>query len=301
MTSTYKDYSAARKEWTQILIDKVAPAIYNQYKILYADSVELANSVGASEKKKYDPARVFDLTLSDIPVWNSAVIKDQTNKIVEKVPRLKDFLRPIALSHCYVMSSVRVGINSSKPLDTKVPSVDSFVHCVFINSYEDMEANFFEFPISRKKRQEAYSIISASIPKALRSLIDPDQVLDTYLDTISEQNEYGVVEHAPTLPENIAPEYEKNEKNEKIDKIDQDVKSEGLHLREELDEKDKEAFESKPRRSRSSHSSHSSHSLHSSSKIIHIPEEMMKYKNQSGEKDFERMLEDDAREEDEVI
>lgn len=199
MSSSYADYYAARKEWTAYLCQVMTPVIFEQFKQLYHDSIECAEKIGGEENRKINPLKVFTMAMEEIPLWNSRLIEQKTSQIVKEIPNLKELLKMVCLSYIYVMSSVRVGTDS-KPLDAKIPSPETFVHQILSFSSKELEPEIFEPPISIHKKSEIYSIITNNIPKVIRYLIRPEEVLGEYFKDISEKKEYGIVPKKNPVP-----------------------------------------------------------------------------------------------------
>lgn len=281
----YGEYAGAKQEWTAYLAQKTAPVICEQFKQLYDESVQLAKRIGEEEGKQIDATRVFEMALNDVPVWNSEVIKQKTQEVESKIPKLKAILKETAVAYVYVMSSVRLG-TSSEPLDVVIPSPESFVHKLFSLSAEDLEPT--AFPLAGKaKHQACRKIVAKNVPVALRDLINPDEILNDYFNRISEKKEYGAARSRsrsrsraavdpPPLP---APE------------------EQGMEVRRELDREDKEAMEGSPETGRRSGGGEEGEEGEGGSggegaeelrteKAIHLPKRMMRY----SERDMKEML-----------
>ena len=260
-SSTYSD---ARKEWTAYLQDELAPLIWGHFRQLYLDSQKLVEQLrrekeqeGKSTSSIPPVEEIYTMALAEVPVWNANVIEENTKAIVKKISNLKQLIKIITLSYISVLGSIRLNVADQKPLNAKIPSPDVFIHRVFTMAAEELDSSLMGPPLTREKRYEGLRIVRGCIPRALRALINPDQVLGEYFESVSQLKEYG--------PKALGGAASSASSSSSSSSLVDEARETGQELGREMDRRDAEAMNERPReRERSERSERRERSEHRS-------------------------------------
>ena len=160
----------AKREYSLRLAEIMSPFVTRYMDTTYAKIVK-----EAGQRKSLIE---FQKALRLIPVWNAAIIKDMAHAITSKYPFFEDLLAAVFVTHVKVLSSIK--LSSARPnIKVKLPSVDSFVHQVFIASAK----TFYENVHIMQKHDHYYKekIVGDAIDVAVRALLPLGDVLQAYL------------------------------------------------------------------------------------------------------------------------
>ena len=211
-----KSLSASKNEWASRLINILSPCVIEGYKSILKESIKLCKNNNESEKY----LMTFQNLISRIPKWNSSIIEEEKNRIIEKsnCKYLEDLVTCIHIIQLKTLTAMRVG-NKQKKIDIDIPKIEDFIHKIYINSARKIYQNVYLFekfipPLQvQKNNRELEIIINECILNTIRENIPVDNILRAYLDeTIEEEIEENVKEEVviKDLPEEI-----KSEENEK--------------------------------------------------------------------------------------
>lgn len=211
-----KSLSASKNEWASRLINILSPCVIEGYKSILKESIKLCKNNNESEKY----LMTFQNLISRIPKWNSSIIEEEKNRIIEKsnCKYLEDLVTCIHIIQLKTLTAMRVG-NKQKKIDIDIPKIEDFIHKIYINSARKIYQNVYLFekfipPLQiQKNNRELEIIINECILNTIRENIPVDNILRAYLDeTIEEEIEEDVKEEVviKDLPEEI-----KSEENEK--------------------------------------------------------------------------------------
>jgi uncharacterized protein DUF5764 len=282
MASTHSNYSACLREWSALLTDKLTPIVYGEFKLLYEESLKYAS------EKKIDHWDVFYTLITDIPNWNNKIVSAKSKLVTEKIPRIKAILKNTCVALLYVLSSVRIG-HSSAPLDATIPSLEVFVHKVFEICSEDFAENFKSFDhehSSNRRREERMYIISVikdSITRAVRNLMNVEEILDPYLQKVMEENVYPLAkaqdQQAPVISPREAPSQREAPSTREASPVKREDVRAAVELKAKLDKVEAELTEASPRPPAEEVDVPSEGEAE---KTIHIPIQMLQYTPQLG-------------------
>ena len=211
-----KSLSASKNEWASRLINILSPCVIEGYKSILKESIKLCKNNNESEKY----LMTFQNLISRIPKWNSSIIEEEKNRIIEKsnCKYLEDLVTCIHIIQLKTLTAMRVG-NKQKKIDIDIPKIEDFIHKIYTNSARKIYQNVYLFekfipPLQiQKNNRELEIIINECILNTIRENIPVDNILRAYLDeTIEEEIEEDVREEVviKDLPEEI-----KSEENEK--------------------------------------------------------------------------------------
>jgi hypothetical protein len=207
-----KSLAASKNEWSSRLINILYPCVVEGYKSILKESIKLCKNNNESEKY----LMTFQNLISRIPKWNSSIIEEEKNRIIEKsnCNYLEDLVTCIHIIQLKTLTAMRVG-NKQKKIDIDIPKIEDFIHKIYINSARKLYQNVYLFekfipPLQiQKNNRELEIIISECILNTIRENIPVDNILRAYLDeTIEEEIEEDIKEEVivKALPENIKEE-----------------------------------------------------------------------------------------------
>ena len=166
----------------------------------------------------------FQNFLARVPKWNPNIVTEETNRIVEKsnCGYLTDLISCVHIIQLKSLTCMRVG-NQQKKIDINVPSLENFIHKVYINTARKMYTNIYLFeknitPLQiQKHNRELELIVREQILNSIRDNIPVEDILKVYLDETVEDD----VQVEET--EEIISTEPVEEKEVEIEKVDNDT------------------------------------------------------------------------------
>ena len=195
----------SRNEWCSRLINILTPHLINGIRSIFNVSVGMC--IDNKETDKY--LMTFQTLLSRIPKWNSVIIEDEKNRIVEKSGcfYLEDLITCVHIIQLKVLTSIRVG-NKQKKIDINIPKLDHFIHKVYISMARKIYCNVYLFDKQasmlevQKNNRELEKITQECILRTIQESIPTSEIIRAYLDESVEQEE--VVSFEPIPKEELA-------------------------------------------------------------------------------------------------
>jgi hypothetical protein len=187
----------SKNEWCGRLVSILTPLVIEGFRSIFNESWKLC--VDNNEVNKY--LMTFQNLLSRIPKWNSVIIEDERNRIIERsgCSYLEDLITCVHIIQLKVLTCIRVG-NKQKKIDISIPKLDNFIHRLYIHSARKIYTNFylFEKKISdlqiQKNNRELEIIIQESILTTIRESIPTEAIIRAYLDESIEEEEQVIIE-----------------------------------------------------------------------------------------------------------
>ena len=190
------DYSISslqesRNEWCARLINILAPLVVEVIKSIYDESWKLCKE--NDETDKY--LMTFQNFLARIPKWNASIVEQETSRIVEKsnCGYLTDLISCVHIIQLKSLTCMRVG-NKQKKVDISVPSLNDFIHKVYINAARKIYTNIYLFETNisplqiQKHRRELELIVREEILNTIRDNVPVENILKVYLDESIEDD-----------------------------------------------------------------------------------------------------------------
>ena len=190
------DYSVSslqesRNEWCARLINIFTPLIIEGFKSIFDESWKLCQE--NDETEKY--LMTYQNFLARIPKWNPNIVEEETKRIVEKsnCGYLNDLISCVHIIQLKSLTCMRVG-NQQKKIDINVPSLNDFVHKVYINTARKIYTNIYLFeknvgPLQiQKHNRELEMIVREQILNSIRENIPVENILKVYLDETIEDD-----------------------------------------------------------------------------------------------------------------
>ena len=210
----------SRNEWCVRLINILTPLVTEGFKSIFDEAYKLC--VENDELEKY--LMTYQNFLARIPKWNPTIIEEETKRIVEKsnCGYLNDLISCVHIIQLKSLTCMRVG-NKQKKIDIDIPSLNNFVHKVYINGARKLYTNIYLFeknvpPLQiQKHNREIEFILKESILNAIRDNIPVENILSVYLDETIEEDVQIEEKEEIISTEPIVEENEENDENDEND------------------------------------------------------------------------------------
>ena len=201
----------SRNEWCSRLVSIFTPLVDEGFRSIFNESWKMC--VDTDEMGKY--LMTFQNLLTRIPKWNSVLIEEERNRIIERsgCNYLEDLITCVHIIQLKVLTCIRAG-NKQKKIDIAIPKLDHFIHKVYLHTARKIYSNVYLFeknvnPLQMQKNaRELEMIIQDCILTTIRDSIPTEAIIRAYMDESVEQDEEVFVE---TMKE---PEIENEEKSE---------------------------------------------------------------------------------------
>ena len=198
----------SRNEWVARLVTILTPNIFTGLQTMFHNALNL--SVSQNQKEKY--LMTFQNLLLQIPKWNNELIQTEVSRIitVSQCNYIEDLITCVHIIQLKALTCVRVGA-TEKNVDINIPSLNDFIHKVYINVARVIYINIylFEHDILPLQQQQNYrkidAIIKESIIDAVRASMPIDELLRSYLeDTVETKVQEAL--NVPTQSSDDPPE-----------------------------------------------------------------------------------------------
>ena len=191
------DYSLSRSEYSNLLVSKYTPCIYQGFESMFKDTLKLCQD--NEEEEKY--LMTLQNMLSRVPKWNQGIIDAEVERIKKEsnCSYIGDLLTCVHVTHMKILTGVRVG-QKKKKIDVNIPSIQRFTHDVYISCARKLYKNIFLFdidvmPIQKQKhRREIENIIQECILEVIRNNMPVESILKAYLDETTENEVFDDIE-----------------------------------------------------------------------------------------------------------
>ena len=206
------DFSVAslgesKNEWCARLLNILTPSISQGVKSIFDEAWKLC--LDNKEKDKY--LMTFQNFLTRVPQWNPTIIDNEKTRIIEisGCTYLEELITCVHVIQLKMLTCVRVG-SKQKKIDINVPSVNEFIHKIYIHVARKIYTNIYLFeknivPLQiQKNSREVEIIIKECILNAIRDSIPVEGILRAYMDETEEQD-VEVKEVTEPLPDAPAP------------------------------------------------------------------------------------------------
>jgi hypothetical protein len=179
----------SRNEWCSRLITVLTPCIIDGVKSIFEESWKLC--LENDEKTKY--LMTFQNFLSRVPKWNPNIISQECCRIKEKsnCTYISDLITCVHIIQLKMLSCMRVGTKQKK-IDVNIPSLEDFVHHIYINAARKIYTNVYLFEMgisslkSQKNSRELEIIIKECILQTIRETIPVEELLKLYMNETVE-------------------------------------------------------------------------------------------------------------------
>ena len=201
--------SDSKNEWCARLINILTPVTIQGIKSIFEEAHNICRD--NDEMDKY--LMTFQTFLSRVPKWNNTIVETERKRIIESsgCTYLEDLITCVHVIQLKTLTCVRVG-QKQKKVDIDVPSVDDFIHKVYINVARKIYTNIYLFekniaPLQiQKHNRELELIIKECIMNSVRESIPVETILRAYMDEADEHDiEINEVEEKIPIIEETKP------------------------------------------------------------------------------------------------
>mgnify|MGYP005637130527 CR=1 FL=1 len=203
------DYSISsltesKNEWCARLVSILTHSIIQGVNSIFNESMKLCQDNG--EHNKY--LMTFQNLLSRIPQWNPSTIELERQRIeaVSGCKYLEDLVTCVHIIQLKALTCIRVG-QKQKKIDIDVPSIDKFIHQVYINTARKLYTNIYLFekdiyPLQlQKNNRELEVLVKEAILNTIRENVPVEQILRAYME---ETEEHEVITEPIVDEESVA-------------------------------------------------------------------------------------------------
>ena len=210
------DYSVAslvesKNEWCARLVNIMTCAVIAGLKSIFEEAWNLC--VENDEEDKY--LMTFQTFLSRVPKWNNTIIETERRRILEvsSCAYLEDLITCVHIIHLKALTCIRVG-QEQKKVNIDIPSVDKFIHKVYIAVARKVYTNVYLFekgiqPLDiQKHNRELEIIIKESILNAVRDSMPVEDILKAYIGETHEEDvdiKEEIFEETTPCIDNVVP------------------------------------------------------------------------------------------------
>jgi hypothetical protein len=188
----------SRNEWCSRLVSIFTPLVTEGIRSIFNESWKIC--MDNDEANKY--LMTFQNLLSRVPKWNNSIIEDEKKRIIERsgCNYLEDLITCVHIIQLKVLTCIRVG-NKQKKIDISIPSLDAFIHKIYINVARKVYMNVYLFeknisPLqTQKNNRELENIIQECIMLAIRDSIPTESIIRAYMDESIEHEEQVFIEN----------------------------------------------------------------------------------------------------------
>ena len=182
----------SKNEWSARLVSILSFNIIQGINSIYKEAVRLCEE--NEEKNKY--LMTFQNLLSKIPDWSTTTIETERKRIevVSGCKYLEDLITCVHIIQLKALTCIRVGLKQKK-IDIDIPSIDKFIHKVYINVARKLYSNVYLFeediyPLQKQKNnRELELLVKEAILNTIRDNIPVEHILRVYIDETEEQEE----------------------------------------------------------------------------------------------------------------
>ena len=230
--------SESKNEWCSRLVNILTPLVISGFKSIFEEAWKLCEE--NEEEDKY--LMTFQNFLSRVPKWNPSIIEEERKRIIENsgCGYLEDLITCVHIIQLKALTCVRVG-QKQKKIDVDVPSLDDFIHKVYISVARKVYTNVYLFekdimPLQIQKHNRELELIAREcIMNSIRDSIPVEKVLRVYMDETEEQD-VTVEENEEVIPVENKEESENIVEKDMADKEKKDEKDETDETDEKKDE-----------------------------------------------------------------
>lgn len=219
----------SKNEWSARLVNVLTPCIIEGTNSIFQEANRLCEE--NDENEKY--LMTFQNLLNNIPKWSEEIVDNEKSRILENTHciYLEDLITCVHILQLKALTCARVGTKQKK-IDINIPSVNQFIHKLYINVARKIYTNVYLFekniqPLSiQKNNRELEIIIKECILNTIRDSIPVENILRAYLDESYETN-VQIEEKQELVPDKeLIKKEEEDLKKKELNRIREEVKNE---------------------------------------------------------------------------
>ena len=182
----------SKNEWSARLVSILSFNLIQGINSIFKEAVKMCED--NNERNKY--LMTFQNLLSKIPDWSSITVETERKRIetVSGCKYLEDLITWVHIIQLKALTCIRVGLKQKK-IDIDIPSIDKFIHKVYINVARKLYSNVYLFeqdiyPLQKQKNnRELELLVKEAILNTIRDNIPVEHILRVYIDETEEQEE----------------------------------------------------------------------------------------------------------------
>ena len=186
----------SKNEWCARLVSLLTHHIVVGIESIFNEALTIC--INEDEENKY--LMTFQNLLSTIPNWNTTTIEQEKKRIEfdSGCKYLEDLITCVHIIQLKALTCIRVG-QKQKKIDINIPSVDKFIHNIYINVARKLYTNIYLFekdlyPLQiQKNKHEVEYLVKESILLTIRDNIPVERILQCYM----EENEEVEIPNEP--------------------------------------------------------------------------------------------------------
>jgi hypothetical protein len=197
--------SIGRDEWIARLQNVMTPSVIQGLREIFTNA--FATCKEQHELQSY--LSTFQTLLQLIPKWNPHIIETEKKRILEVsgCAYLEDLVTCVHVIQLKALTSIRVS-NKQKKIDLSIPSLNAFIHNVYIHAARKIYSNVYLYDAYaksidvQKHNREIELIVNECVLQAVRDGIPTEYIIRAYLDEGIEHEELIKIEN---IEEVVAP------------------------------------------------------------------------------------------------
>jgi len=179
----------SKNEWCARLVSLLTHHIIIGIESIFKEALTIC--VNEKEENKY--LMTFQNLLCAIPQWNPSIIDQETKRIETNsgCKYLEDLITCVHIIQLKALTCIRVG-QKSKKIDINIPSVNTFIHNVYINVARKLYTNVYLYekdlyPLQiQKNKHEVEFLVKEAILLTIRDNIPVEKILQSYMEESEE-------------------------------------------------------------------------------------------------------------------
>jgi hypothetical protein len=181
----------SKNEWCSRLVSILTGSIITGIMSIYKEALRMCDD--NDQQDKY--LMTFQNLLTRVPEWNPNIVETERKRIEHETrcKYLEDLVTCVHIIQLKALTCIRVG-QKQKKIDLDIPSIDKFIHKVYINTARKLYTNSYLFeknipPLEiQKNNYQLERLVKESILMTIRDNIPIEEILRVYMDETDEQN-----------------------------------------------------------------------------------------------------------------
>jgi hypothetical protein len=193
----------SKNEWSSRLVSILTSSIITGVMSIYKEALRMCDE--NDQEDKY--LMTFQNLLTRVPEWNPTIVETERKRIEHesRCKYLEDLVTCVHIIQLKALTCIRVGQKQKaltcirvgqkqKKIDLDIPSIDKFIHKVYINTARKLYTNSYLFEKNipsleiQKNNYQLERLVKESILMTIRDNIPIEEILRVYMDETDEQN-----------------------------------------------------------------------------------------------------------------
>lgn len=215
-----KIFGDPKNDFINLLIYKLSHEIRFIINSIYNSCKNEVNNIEPNNNVLYS----FQKLLEEIPKWDKIFIKNETNRIKQRIPIIEDLLT------CVLISNTRLLCAFNTKLKIKIPKLTTFIHkCYTLIAKELWQSTYLfedkqDKKIIQQNKRIINNIINSNIENAIRIYLPIKSILKYYIENnLNDDNTLKISNTLDSiLKTNKDEEYLDNKDVEYLDNKDEE-------------------------------------------------------------------------------